>query len=74
MGLPPEEIEKAALKLSPERRAQLAERLVQSLEADAEVAAAWASEIRARVDDLRTSRVKPIDGDTVFEKLKRYRR
>lgn len=54
----------AALSLSEDDRADLALRLVESLdgaqEHEDDVEAAWTDEIARRVEDLRSGRVKPI--------------
>jgi putative addiction module component (TIGR02574 family) len=53
-----------ALRLSPTERGELAARLLDSLdpEADADVEEAWAKEIATRLEDYRAGRVKPIPG------------
>ncbi|GAB4254073.1 addiction module protein [Deferrisoma sp.] len=45
-----EEIEAAALQLNALERARIAQRLLDSLEQDPEISAAWAAEIEARLD------------------------
>jgi putative addiction module component (TIGR02574 family) len=51
-----------ALRLSDSERAELAARLIESLEPDAEddVESAWGEEIRRRLDDLDQGRVQPV--------------
>jgi len=57
-------IESAALLLPPEERARLAERLLASLEeADPAVEAAWAVEIRRRMDEWEAGLVDEIPWD-----------
>ena len=51
-----EDIEEQALKLTAEERAHLADRLLASLSADAEVEEAWAIEVERRVADLESGR------------------
>ena len=43
-------------------RGELAAKLIESLESevDEEVEAAWSAEIRQRLEDLRTNKVKPV--------------
>jgi putative addiction module component (TIGR02574 family) len=53
----------AALRLPNHERAVLASRLLESLEpvfADAEIEAAWAAEIKRRIDDLNSGKEKAI--------------
>ena len=55
------EIVKAqALKLSPEERAQLADRLITSLFEDHEIEDSWAAEVEPRVDEIESGRAKLI--------------
>lgn len=49
-------IEAQALKLSPEERAQLADRLVASLFKDEEIEDAWAAEVERRIDEIESGR------------------
>ncbi len=50
-------VEAQALKLSPEERAQLADRLVTSLFKDEEIEDAWAAEVERRIDEIEGGRV-----------------
>lgn len=63
MSKPSEAIESAALLLPAEDRARLAERLIASLEPDQEVEAAWAAEVRHRMDAWEAGRVAEIPWD-----------
>jgi putative addiction module component (TIGR02574 family) len=65
-----ENVESAALQLPRAERARLAERLIASLDEDAEIEQAWAKEIRRRVEELRAGTVQPIPGEQVFAELK----
>jgi len=57
------EISRAALALDIDERTILANRLADSLhEGGRELDEAWAQEIRRRLDDVRSGRVKTIDG------------
>ena len=49
-------VEAQALKLSPEERAQLADRLVASLFKDQEIEDAWAAEVERRIEELESGR------------------
>ena len=67
----PELLQKA-LTLSIEERWLLIDRLVESLDdepADGGVEAAWVEEIKRRVDDIRSGRVKTIPGEQVLREL-----
>jgi putative addiction module component (TIGR02574 family) len=50
-------VEAQALKLSPEERAQLADRLVTSLFKDQEIEDSWAAEVERRVEEIESGRV-----------------
>ena len=63
------ELLEKALALSSEERGQLIDRLVESLDdepAEPGVEAAWDEEIKRRVEDIRSGRVKTIPGEQVF--------
>ena len=49
-------VEAQALKLSPEERAQLADRLVASLFQDQEIEDAWAAEVERRIEEIERGR------------------
>lgn len=51
-----ESVEAEALKLSPEERAELAQRLLDSLFKDSEVEEAWAVEVERRVAAIESGR------------------
>ena len=71
------ELLQKALALSSEERGLLIDRLVKSLDdepADEGVEAAWDEEIKRRVEDIRSRRVKTIPGQEVFARLKARRR
>jgi len=53
-------VEAQVLKLSPEERAQLADRLITSLFEDHEIEDAWAAEAERRVDEIESGRAKLI--------------
>lgn len=50
-------LEAEALKLSPEERAQLADRLIASLPEDPEIERAWADEVERRIAEVEAGRV-----------------
>lgn len=51
-----EMVQAQALKLSPEERAQLADRLVASLFKDQDIEDAWAAEVERRIDEIESGR------------------
>ncbi len=71
MGNTYEEVVSAALSLSPEARAVLAEQLPASLEtSQEEVDAAWRVEIERRVKEIEEGRVRLIPGGQVMSELR----
>jgi len=60
-----------ALRLTDEERAALAGELIDSLDADVDpdAEAAWAAEIRARVNDLEAGRSKTIPWDEARRRI-----
>jgi len=71
MAISIDQITDAALALSSEARALLADRLVESLDPlqDEEVHQLWAIEAQRRLDEVRSGRVKPIDGAEAIERV-----
>jgi putative addiction module component (TIGR02574 family) len=70
------ELLEKALSLSTQERGLLIDRLVESLDdepADEGVEAAWDEEIKRRVEDIRSGRVKTIPGEQVLGRLKARR-
>jgi putative addiction module component (TIGR02574 family) len=55
-----EMLEAQALKLSPEERAQLADRLIASLFQDNEIEDAWAVEVERRIKEIEAGRAQLI--------------
>jgi len=66
------QLEAQVLKLPPEERARLAERLISSLdeEVDAEAEAAWISEGERRLDELKSGKVKGRAAAGVFRRAR----
>jgi putative addiction module component (TIGR02574 family) len=58
------------LQLSPEDRAFLAERLLDSLE-EVEIDDAWGKEAKRRRDEVRGGKVKPIPAEKVYQRIER---
>ena len=73
MVLTVEQIAEEALALPSEARAQLADRLVESLDPteDGYVQQLWSAEVRRRRDDVRAGRVQTIPGDEALERVRR---
>jgi len=73
MGNSPNEVRNAALSMTAEERAKLAEDLLASLDGPerSEVDAAWADEIERRIDEMESGKVKGIPADEVFRKYER---
>lgn len=59
----------AVVKLPAPERAFLAEELLASLD-DAELEKNWAEEAKHRRDEVRSGRVKPIEADDVYRRIK----
>ena len=71
------EILQKALALSTQERGLIIDRLIESLDDDSAeegVEAAWDEEIKRRVGDIRSGKVKTIPGDQVLQRLKTRRR
>ncbi|HWY73893.1 MAG TPA: addiction module protein [Burkholderiaceae bacterium] len=64
-------IEVEAMKLSPEERAELAERLIASVEPPVPLDAEWKAEIARRLDDLDNGRTQSADGEQVLAELRK---
>jgi putative addiction module component (TIGR02574 family) len=67
------ELLEKALSLSTQERGLLIDRLIETLDnepAEEGVEAAWDEEIKHRVDDIRSGRVKTIPGEQVLGRLK----
>ena len=62
-----------ALKLSPTERAEVAEKLIVSLDEvpDADVEQAWHEEIQKRLQQIECGEVELIDSDTVIAELRK---
>ena len=61
-----------AMSLPAELRAQLAEKLLKSLNpAQAEIDELWAIEAEKRVEDIESGKVQTIPGEEVFKKIRK---
>lgn len=70
MSLTADEIMAEAMKLSPEERADLADRLWISAMPREEVAAAWDAEIGRRVAEIEAGNAEWVPAEEVFAKLR----
>ena len=68
-----EDITEAALSLPSGDRAVLADRLLDSLESpndQSPISDAWMTEIRRRVEEVKSGKAKLIDGDVGFARVR----
>jgi len=67
------EIENSALKLDEKHRAELAKRLLESLEdqIDEDVEQAWITELKNRKKQIDAGEVSPIPADDVLKKARK---
>jgi putative addiction module component (TIGR02574 family) len=65
-----ERLETEALKLTPGERAALAQRLLESLDVDAEIEEAWAAEIERRIADVESGAVQVIPIDEALAQVR----
>jgi len=63
------EIEHSALELDKKRRAELAKRLIKSLdeEVDSDIEQAWIDEVTRRKEEIKSGKVSPISGEEVHK-------
>ena len=66
-----ERLEAAALALPRAERARLAQRLIESLDADPEVEEAWAAEIKGRLDSIDRGEAEMIPAEDVLAEARR---
>jgi len=69
MSLATDEITRAAMTLPDRQRAALADALWDSLDDQADVNAAWTSEISSRVDDIVNGRVELLTREEVHARI-----
>lgn len=65
-----DQIEQELLKLPASERARLAERLIASLDEDAEVQAAWIAEVRRRDEELQSGAVEAIPVEDALKTIR----
>jgi putative addiction module component (TIGR02574 family) len=72
MAGPARKLEAELLNLSPEERVRLAERLISSLdqEADADAEELWLREAERRLEELESGAISSVPADRVVEKAR----
>jgi len=72
MAKPTRELESKALKLSPRKRARLAQRLISSLEreVDADAEKLWREEAERRLGEIKSGKVAGIPAEKVIRKAR----
>jgi hypothetical protein len=70
MSIPLEAIEAEVLKLSTEARSHLLDRLIASLETDAEIEEAWAVEAERRDAEVTGGKVSTLPGTELLGRLR----
>lgn len=65
-----ERLEHEALKLTPGERAALAQRLLASLDVDADIEEAWAAEVERRIADVESGAVQVIPMDEALAQVR----
>lgn len=67
-----EELSQRARALSPDDRARLAEKLLESLhdDTDRDIEAAWDAEIQRRVAEVESGAVKLVAAEEVFDEIR----
>ena len=68
------QLESAVLLLPAEERARLAQRLIESLDANVIAEDDWANETKRRVEEFRSGEVQPVPGRVVFDDVERLLR
>ena len=69
MAITVEKLVSQALSLPSGSRAQLAEKIIESLENET-IEKIWLSEAKKRRDEVRSGQVKPIEGEEVLRQIK----
>ncbi len=65
-------IEHSALELDEKHRAELAKRLIKSLDkhVDKDIEQTWIDEVRRRKEEVKSGKVKPVPGDQVHKEAR----
>lgn len=70
MAISYQELEAQALRLQPEERAHLLERLIQSFEPASEIQSAWVSEAIRRREEVRSGKIALVAGDEALARIR----
>jgi Putative addiction module component len=70
MAIPIEVLEAEVMALAPAQRSRLLDRLLTSLDADADWASAWAEEVDLREADIAAGRSKWVPGTEAIERVR----
>lgn len=70
MSIPVEDLEAQALRLPPEDRARLVERLIASFEPKSPAQAAWTQLAHRRREDVRSGRTRMVPGDEALARVR----
>jgi putative addiction module component (TIGR02574 family) len=67
------EIEHSALELDKKRRAELAKRLIKSLdeEIDSDIEQAWIDEVARRKQEIKSGKISPLSGKEVHKEARK---
>ncbi|CAN5268060.1 hypothetical protein BH23BAC3_BH23BAC3_01450 [soil metagenome] len=67
------EIENSALELDEKHRAELAKRLIKSLDeqVDDDIEQAWIDEVHRRKEEMKSGKVTPIPGEEVHKEARK---
>ncbi|PWN07071.1 addiction module protein [Rhodohalobacter mucosus] len=67
------EIEHSALELDKKRRAELAKRLIKSLdeEIDSDIEQSWIDEVTRRKEEIKSGKVSPLLGEEVHKEARK---
>jgi len=67
------ELQNSALELDEKHRAELAKRLINSLDAqvDDDIEQAWIDEVRRRKEEIKSGKVTPVPGNEVHKEARK---
>ena len=67
------EIENSALELNEKQRAELAKRLINSLDehVDENIEQAWIDEVRRRKEEIKSGKITPVPGEEVHREARK---
>lgn len=74
MTLPSEQLFEEALALPMNKRAELAERLLSSIDPSDQIDKLWAIEAEARIDAYENGELNAVPAEDVFNKIESFRK